>query len=253
VRALLSGLEDIHTYEPRVSDVKAVAGARVLLAVGLGLEEWLQGLVENAGNGDLLVVQTSKGVSLIREEARGGRPEKGHAHGDENPHVWLDPANAAVMCRNIAAALEAVDSTAGSFYRKRLEAYVKQLETAASRLRASAAALKDKRFLSYHPAWPYLAKGFGLSLVGVVTEDPAQEPSAKALAALVSRVRREKIRVLVTEPQLPSKIPRLLAQEAGVRVVTLSDLVGYGGTRTYLENLEANVRTLVTALSEAAR
>jgi ABC-type Zn uptake system ZnuABC Zn-binding protein ZnuA len=249
VKSLLTGFEDVHTYEPRVSDVKAVARARVLVTVGLGLEEWIHGLVENAGNGELVVVESSKGVSVLRDPE--GHEKGGHSHAGGNPHVWLDPANAAVMCRNIGRALEAVDPTAGDFYDRRLRAYVARLDVLAARLGGEVGRLKDRRFLSYHPAWPYLARGFGFQLAGVVTESPGQEPSAKGIAALIDRIRREKIRVLVTEPQLSSKLPALLAQETGIRAVTLSDLLGQGPGKTYLEHTEANVRALIAALRGA--
>jgi ABC-type Zn uptake system ZnuABC Zn-binding protein ZnuA len=248
-RSLLTGMEDIHTYEPKVSDVKAVAGSRVLVMVGLGLENWLQGLLRNASNDDLLVVESAKGVELVR-----GEPERSaddHVHAEGNPHVWLDPANVSIMCKNIARALESVDPGVGDYYQKRLGVYLRQLDASSGRLRSDVAQLKDRRFLSYHPAWPYLARGFGFTVAGVVVEVPGQEPSARGLAALIERIRAERLRVLVTEPQLPSKLPRLLTQETGIRVVTLSDVVGYGGTTTYIRHMEANVRALVTALREA--
>lgn len=249
-RSLLTGFEDVHTYEPRVSDVKALARSRVFVTVGLGLEEWVKGLVENAGNGELLVVESSQGVSLLREAGAGDR---GRGHPEGNPHVWLDPDNAAVMCRNIARALEAVDPAASSYYEKRLGAYLGRLGALSKRLRAEVARLKDRRFLSYHPAWPYLARGFGFQLAGVVTGVPGQEPSARSVAALVDRIRRERLRVLVSEPQLSSKLPALLAQETGIRVVTLSDLLGQGPGATYLEHTEANVLALVRELRGAGR
>jgi ABC-type Zn uptake system ZnuABC Zn-binding protein ZnuA len=250
VTSLLTGLEDVHTYEPRMSDVRTVAGARVLVVVGLGLEEWLQSLVANAGNRNLVVVEASKGAKLIREEAA-PKDKHGHRHGPANPHVWLDPANVAPMCRNILAALEAADPAGRDFYHKNLAAFLQQVDEAARRLSAEVATLDDRRFLSYHPAWPYLARGFGFQLAGVVSPSPGQEPSARALANLTRRIRAEKIRVIVTEPQLSSKLPRLLAQETGIRVVVLSDVLGFGGSKSYLEHLEMTVRTLVSALREA--
>lgn len=251
VRSLLTGVEDVHTYEPRVSDAKAVARSRVLVTVGLGLEEWIHGLVEGAGNGELVVVETSKGVSVLRDPP--GSAHAGHEHAEGNPHVWLDPANAAVMGRNIARALEAVDPAARDYYDKRLRGFVGRLDALVSRLRGQVARLKDRRFLSYHPAWPYLARGFGFQFAGSVAEAPGHEPSAKALAALIDRIRREKIQVLVTEPQLSSKLPALLAQETGIRIVTLSDLLGQGPGKTYLEHTEASVEALIAALRGGAR
>jgi ABC-type Zn uptake system ZnuABC Zn-binding protein ZnuA len=93
----------------------------------------------------------------------------------------------------------------------------------------------------------------GFEFAGVVTGIPGQEPSAKALAALIRRIRAEKIRVLVSEPQLSSKLPDLLAQETGIRIVTLSPFLGIGAARDYLDLLEANAQALISALQEAQR
>jgi ABC-type Zn uptake system ZnuABC Zn-binding protein ZnuA len=251
VRSLLQGFENPHTYEPKVSDVKAVAGSRVLVEVGLGLEEWLEGVVQNARNSELLTVVAAKGVEVIQEGA--GHREGPDPHPLGNPHVWLDPANAAVMCRNIARGLEAADPFADGYYQQRLATYLQRLQAVGDRLRAQVAGLSDRRFLSYHAAWPYFARGLGFEFAGVVTGIPGQEPSAKALAALIRRIRAEKIRVLVSEPQLSSKLPDLLAQETGIRIVTLSPFLGIGAARDYLDLLEANAQALISALQEAQR
>jgi ABC-type Zn uptake system ZnuABC Zn-binding protein ZnuA len=99
VRSLLQGFENPHTYEPKVSDVKAVAGSRVLVEVGLGLEEWLEGVVQNARNSELLTVVAAKGVEVIQEGA--GHREGPDPHPLGNPHVRrLLPATT----RNVFAA-----------------------------------------------------------------------------------------------------------------------------------------------------
>jgi len=250
VKSLLQGFENPHTYEPKVSDVKAVAGARVLVKVGLGLEEWLDGLVENARNSELVVVGASEGVQVVGDEGHGLGD---HEHALGNPHVWLDPVSAAVMCRNIARTLEAVDPTAGDAYHRGLDAYLERLDGVAGRIRGKVSRLPDRRFLSYHAAWPYFARGLGFEAAGVVTEIPGQEPSAKALAALITRIRAEKLRVLVTEPQLSSKVPDLLHEETGIRVVTLSPLLGASPAKDYLGLLEANAAALLDALREPPR
>jgi len=249
VRSLLTGLENYHSYEPRVSDVKAVARSKVLVKVGLGLEDWLDGVVENAGNSMLLLVEASSGVDVIGDTGHGDTGHGDH-HPRGNPHVWVDPVAAQVMCRNIARGLETADPLPGDFYRKHLEAYVQRLEAAASRIRSEVAQLPDRRFISYHAAWPYFARGLGFDLVGVVTRTPGQEPSARSLADLIERIRSEKIRVLVTEPQLPSKLPEILAQETGIRVITLSHLLVAGKAKNYIELMERNAGTLIAALRE---
>ncbi len=247
VRSLLNGLENPHTYEPTISDVKRIAGSRVLIRVGLGLEEWLDGAIENARNIELIVVDASRGVSVIDD----GGGHAGEHRG--NPHVWLDPDNAVIMCRNIAWALEEADPFPGEYYQNRFEAYARRIRTTARAIRERVARLPDKRFLAYHGAWPYFARALGFEVAGVVTGRPGQEPSARSLARLVDRIRTEHLRVLVTEPQLSSKIPEVLAEETGIRVVELSPLLGTGDAATYLGLLESNAATLIAALAEGGR
>ncbi len=256
-RSLLQGFEDPHTYEPRVSDARDLARAQILVKVGLGLEEWLDGLVENAGNPGLRIVEASRGVPVLEDESdphgHGHGHGRGHTHALGNPHVWLSPENAALMCRTIAEALTAADPEGAETYRGNLEAYLARLEALASRLRGEAEALPDRRFLAYHSSWPYFARSLGFVQAGVIAPVPGQEPSARALASLVQRVRREKVQVLVTEPQLSSKIPDLLAQETGIRVVTLSTLLEPGGAESYLALLEHNAQSLIRAFREPPR
>ena len=246
VVSLLHGAEDPHTYEPTHSDAKTLAGSRVLVKVGLGLEEWLDGLVANANNSELMVVEAGAGLAKVADPGASG-------HGDHpagNPHVWLDPANAATMCERIARQLEVADPAAGAFYAKRLQDYQKRLQAAAAGIRARVAKLPDRRFISYHPAWPYFAQAFGLEVVDVVTPIPGQEPSAKRITVLIKTIRADGIRVLVTEPQLPSEIPALLAEETGIQVVTLSPILGSGTATDYLGQLRSNADTLLRALGE---
>src|SRR5215475_6699737 len=110
VTSLLKGYENEHTYSPKPSDLVAVRKARLLFEVGIGLEVWVSSLVKNAGSASLQVITTSKGIGLLRD-----RPDRaGVAHTTEenergNPHVWMDPENAATMMRHITEALIQVD------------------------------------------------------------------------------------------------------------------------------------------------
>ena len=248
VVSLLNGAEDPHTYEPTVSDVRALARSRVLVKVGLGLEDGLDGLVENASNSELLVVDAGAGLAMEDIATHGDRQPAGG-----NPHVWLDPANAARMCVRIARELEVADPSAGAYYEERLQDYRKRLREATGEIRTRVAALSDRRFVSYHSAWPYFARAFGFEVVDVVTPIPGQQPSARRIVDLVKKIRAEKVGVLVTEPQLPTEIPDLLAEETGITVVTLSPIVGAGAASDYLAQMRANADTLLRALGDASR
>lgn len=256
VAALMSGLESEHTYSPKPSDLVAIGRARLLVEIGVGLEVWVQPLVKNSGNTALTVVTTSKGIALIRDhDPRTSKTASGDAeadnHHDGNPHIWLDPENAKIMMRHITEALIAVDPTHASEYRNNQAAYLRQLDDLQSDLGGRLRAVTDRRIVVHHPAWPYFARRFGFQVVGEIVSQPGGEPSARHIQELIAKIRKERLRVIVSEPQMNQKIPELLAHETGARVVVLTPLPGgLPGTDSYLDMLRYNVQRLADALGQ---
>ena len=253
VTSLLNGYENEHTYSPKPSDLVAVRKARLLFEVGIGLEVWVSALVKNAGSTSLRVVTTSKGIALLRD-----RPEPhGAAHAGEgddrgNPHVWLDPENAMTMMRHITEALIQIDPAHATEYRTNQASYLRRLDQLRGELSERVARVADRRFIAHHPAWPYFARRFGFQIVGTIQPQSGSEPSALHLHELIASIRKDRIKVVVSEIQLSQKIPELLAKETGARVVVLTTLPGgLPYTDTYLDMLRYNVLQLVDALDAA--
>ncbi len=237
VTSLLSGNESPHTYEIRPADVKRVADARILFKVGLGMEEWLDPAIQNSGNKTLVVVDAATGLTDI-------------VQGDEhdrsgNPHIWLDPEYAKVGIKNLVTELVKLDPKGESLYRKREAAYLVRLDSLSAAISAEFAGLRDRRLITYHDAWPYFARRFGLDIVATVEPIPGQEPSAKELARLVDFIRGEHIKVITTEPQLPSALPEMLAHETGAKIVVLNPLEYEGG---YIAAMGASAKALSDGL-----
>jgi len=57
-----------HTYEPTPGQVKEITEADVFVKNGLGLEFWAEKVVKAAANPDLIIVDTSEGISPIFNE-----------------------------------------------------------------------------------------------------------------------------------------------------------------------------------------
>ncbi len=250
VSSLLSGYENEHTYSPKPSDLVAVRKARLLFEVGIGLEVWVSSLVKNAGSGSLRVVTTSKGIALLRD--RPNRNGAAHAAEEEdrgNPHVWMDPENATTMMRHITEALIQIDPAHATEYRTNQASYLRRLDQLQRDLSDRTTRLADRRFIAHHPAWPYFARRFGFQIVGTIQPQSGSEPSALQLHGLIAKIKKERIKVVVSEIQLSQKIPELLAKETGARVVVLTTLPGgLPHTETYLDMLRYNVLQLANAL-----
>ncbi len=79
------------TFQPSPGDAGRISEAEVVFENGFGLDDWIEDLVESAGNEDQIVVEVSEGLEPIEGGAHGdehGAEEEGseeHAdeHGDE--------------------------------------------------------------------------------------------------------------------------------------------------------------------------
>src|SRR5436305_1111918 len=87
VTALVPAGAGPEEFEPNPADAVAVSRARLYFANGLGLEKFLDKLVENAANPQLEVITLSDGLPTLTGFGQG-------ADEGGNPHLWLDPQNA---------------------------------------------------------------------------------------------------------------------------------------------------------------
>ncbi len=252
VTSLLSGYENEHTYSPKPTDLIAVRKARLLVEIGLGLEVWVSSLVKNAGGRSLRVITTSQGVEVIGDDA--DAHEATHHEGKAgNPHIWLDPENVAIMLGHITEALIDVDPGHTTEFRTNQAAYLQRLGQLQNELSSRTQRLSDRRFIAHHPAWPYLAKRFSLDIVGTIHLQTGTEPSALHLQSLIEKIRKEKVKVIVSEVQLSQRLPELLARETKAHVVVLTTMPGgLSGTETYLDMLRYNVLQLAGALEKTS-
>jgi ABC-type Zn uptake system ZnuABC Zn-binding protein ZnuA len=250
VTSLLSGYENEHTYSPKPSDLVAVRKARLLFEVGIGLEVWVSSLVKNAGSPSLRVVTTTKGIALLRDKP--DHEGASHAGGEDeqgNPHVWMDPENAMTMMRHITEALIQVDPEHATEFRTNQASYLRKLDQLRRDLSERITRLADRRFVAHHPAWPYFARRFGFDVAATIQLQSGSEPSALQLQTLIGKIKKDRIKVIVSEIQLSQKIPDLLAKETKTKVIVLTTLPGgLPGTETYLDMLRYNVLQLANAL-----
>ena len=257
VTSLLTGYENEHTYSPKPSDLVAVRKAQLLFQIGMGLEVWVSSLVKNAGSPSLRVITTSHGVPLIydhmdhHEQAEASHDEQESAPGG-NPHIWLDPANVATMLGHITHALIERDPSHAAEFRANHNAYLQQLDRLQRELSDRLKPITDRRFIAHHPAWPYLAKRFGFDVVGTIQVQSGSEPSALHLQSLITTIKKDRVKLIVSEIQLSQRLPELLSGETKARVVILTTLPGgLPGTETYLDMLRYNVLQLANALGAA--
>ena len=245
------------TYGPSPRDAGRISESQVVFENGLGLDAWVEALVESAGNEEQTVVELSEGLEPIeggeREEGEQGaeEPEEEGEHAEDNPHLWLDVTNAEHYVERIRDTLAEVDPEGAEEYEANAGEYLAELEELDGYIRERAEGIPKERrkLVTFHDAFPYFAEAYGFELVGVVLENPEAEPGSREVAEVVLAIEEEGVPVVFTEPQFNAGLANTVAQEAGVEVRELytDTLVDDAAGDTY----EAMMRTNVDRISEA--
>ena len=195
---------DAHTYQPRPSDLRSLRGAGLVVMNGLGMEGWMERLLQAAGTA-APVITASAGVAP--------RPLPGGV----DPHAWQDPANGVIYARNIAEGLAAADPGRADYYRSRARDYEATIvETGTWIERQLAAVPREKRkILTSHDAFHYYGARYGIEFHGIEGIDTEAEPSAQQIAALVKLIRAEGIKAVFVENMTSPRLAQMIARETG--------------------------------------
>ncbi|MCS7186692.1 MAG: metal ABC transporter substrate-binding protein [Armatimonadetes bacterium] len=258
VVALMHPLQNPHTVQPRPSFVVQLNRADLLIRIGLDYEEtWLPPLVEESRNpkirrGGIGDVDASIGIPLLEIPQGRVTREQGEVHIWGNPHYWLDPENMKIIAQNIAEGLKRVDPAGASVYERNLRRLEQEMDNLLDETLKLAAPLRGEKFVAYHTTWSYLANRYGFRIIGYLEPKPGIPPSASHLADLILRMRQEKVKVIVKEPFYENRIPNMVAQRTGAKVVELCPTVGgEKGTETYPKLMRHILAKLVNAVKEA--
>jgi zinc transport system substrate-binding protein len=233
------------------AQAKLLAQADLLVINGAGLEHWVGDLIKSTGRQDLKVVEASRGLEFLRPDRPIPIPGSTTDTGEPtnvDPHVWLDAHNAVLMVENVRAALTAIDPAHATDFQARAAAYTARLNALDEEVRRATTSFSHKDFVSFHSAFQYYARAYGLSQVAVIEEFPGKEPSPAYLAGIVDLVKKLAVTAVFSEPQFSPRPAEALARETGVHVYQV-DPEGHSLSAGMYEDLmRANTAVFAKAL-----
>jgi zinc transport system substrate-binding protein len=242
-----------HDYVLTPEDMQKISRAGVFVANGLGLEEFLGAPLRRA-NPRISVIESSAGIRDTLQPRAEGRGKDHHEHAGANPHLFSSPRMAAKMVRNIALALAKLDPPHAEAYARNGATYAAALEELGNACIETGSRLKNRRVVTQHEVFDYLARDMGIEIVAVVEESPGREPSAAAMLALVGTIRKKRVGAIFTEPQYPAKAAEMLGRETGIAVSSL-DPVATGPDDApldyYQRVMRRNLQTIEGTLGNA--
>lgn len=240
---------EVHEYQATPANVQAIAQANMLVKNGLGLEEFLEDTVKNAGNSQLKQIDASKGIQALKAISPVVNTSEGDQdeHEARNPHVWLDPVLAKQQVVNIRDGLIAADPKNKATYQANAQTYIQQLEALDLQFRQRLQKYPACTFVTFHDAYPYLAKRYQLKQVAVV-EIPEDQLSPQDVQRAMAAVKQYKVKALFGEPGVDNKLLKSLSQDLNLTLSPLDSLEnGSTDPQHYFTAMKANLQTLESA------
>jgi len=244
VITLLRPGDSPHTYEPTARDMKAVARATLLVVNGAGLDFWVEKL-KSAASDNMVELDTS---AILEEE---GLLLSGDEHeGGVNPHYWLDPVLAQMQVEAIAAALVAADPGNKESYLGNAADYVAELKSLDAEIKNETQSFSSREFITFHPAWTYFARRYGLVEAAVIEESPGKDPTIDEQRRIIDLARELNVKAIFAEPQFSTKVADTIADGSGAEVLLLDPIGGPGleGRDSYIALMRYDVGQMAEAM-----
>ncbi|WP_273832395.1 metal ABC transporter solute-binding protein, Zn/Mn family [Guptibacillus sedimenti] len=270
VVSILPPGSDAHTYEPTTQTMIKIAKADAFIYNGLGMESYAEAIADSVG--DVEIVEASSGIKTLEhseenneEHAEHSEEEHEHEehseeehsdehhHGDEDPHVWLDPNKAIEMAENIKETLIKLHPDA----KEDFEANFQKVKNDLTTLDKEFASLVDSKdhpeMIVSHAAYGYWENRYGIHQIAISGLSPSNEPSQKALEEIIHTAKEKELDYVLFEQNVTPKVAKSLQSEIGAKALRLHNLSvlteeDINNKEDYFSLMRRNLDTLDQAL-----
>jgi zinc/manganese transport system substrate-binding protein len=205
---LVPSHSETHGYQLSARNARDLRRASLIVGMSPTLEPWLEAWAKSNGRETQL-------LWLFDDRDAG---HKGHAHGSD-PHAWTNPAEVKKMTLILAKRLGSLSTndSAEISYRQ----YVKEIDRVDEELRRLFSTLPAGRrnLVTQHANLSHFAQSYGLRIARTILTSSSAEsadPSARHFSELLALIRREGIRVIVTDAGQSDAFAQRLAEDAGL-------------------------------------
>ncbi|WP_243158083.1 metal ABC transporter solute-binding protein, Zn/Mn family [Aminipila terrae] len=217
-------------YEPVPQEKEKFSKASVYFTIGVPTEA--ANILPSAGN--LNIVHLEDKVSKVY-------PDRTFESGERDPHIWLSPKRAKVMVMAIAEEMGRLDKGNKDIYKANADNYIKQLDNLDKEISDSLKAVKNRKFIVYHPAFGYIAEDYGLQMYAL--EEEGKESTIQHLKEMIDLAKKENIKVIFYQEEIDSSQSEAFAEEIGGKTMKLQPLSG-----DYINNLKKMAQTMAEVM-----
>jgi len=239
VRPILPGEIDAGDYQPRPEDIKKLTDLDAIVVNGIGHDDFIFPMIKASGNSKIVIIRPNDATPQIKA-LRGNTV---------NSHTFISFNNAIQQTYAIQKALTTLRPKDAAALQANAADYARRLRVIKAKAASQLAEARVTRVVTVHDGYGYLLQEFGLEVAGVVQPAHGLTPSATELRDMVRLLQREKIKVVFSEETFPPPLLKVLSDEAGVKVYTISHIASGPFTADRFEReMQTNVETMIKAL-----
>ena len=258
---IVDGYSSPHGFALKPSHAKMLQNADIIFYVGEGLENFLEKPLKSiAKKAEKIELMKIKGLQKLKFRERNifddhghdedghkeddhaeheheedgdkeddhddhGHEEdghEGHAHGEYDPHIWLDPVNAKVILNEMVKHLIENDEKNASIYKSNLNKALKDIDGLVKNVKSELN--KDFKSIVFHDAYQYFEVRFNVTVLGAFTVNTDVMPGAEQLSEIREIIEHDKVSCIFSEPQFNPNIINAVAKDMNIKTGVLDPL-----------------------------
>lgn len=235
--------EEPEEYEPTPSDFQRVSDADVLFANGLNFEGWLEQLLANISDIELVhVTDGAPTIKLVGQDL-------------DDPHLWLDVKLIIdYYVENILNTVIRLDPEGEDIYRENADTYISKLQELEDWIVSEVSTIPEegKVIIISENAFKYFADAYGFETDGIWELNAHEEGTPQQISRIVELVKDKNVPALFVETTVSRRYMEMIENETGVPIVgeLYTDAIGKDGSGadSYIKMMQHNVETIVSGL-----
>jgi len=147
---------------------------------------------------------------------------EGHAHGEYDPHIWLDPINAKVILKEMTEHLIENDTKNASNYKRNLDKALKDIDKLTMDVMTELN--NSTSSIVFHDAYQYFEERFNINILGAFTVNTDVMPGAEQLAEIREIIEHDNVSCVFSEPQFNPDIIKVVAKDMNIKTDVIDPL-----------------------------
>jgi zinc transport system substrate-binding protein len=147
---------------------------------------------------------------------------EGHAHGEYDPHIWLDTMNAKAILNEMVEHLIENDPKNEAKYKSNLDKALKDIDKLTIDVMTDLSSSVSS--IVFHDAYQYFEERFNVNILGAFTVNTDVMPGAEQLAEIREIIEHDKVACVFSEPQFNPDIIKAVAKDMNIKTGVVDPL-----------------------------